>query len=133
MRKLKFRAYIRHLKVKCDIDRINFDKKEIGFAYNTYFSGESGYTFKFDEVDIAQFIGQKDKFGTEIFEGDIIRTEIKIDGNDTFEVKYEESVGMFVGKPHKKDGEAFTFSMMKPGLPRPQNIQIEIIGDIYNQ
>ncbi|HEA71008.1 hypothetical protein LCGC14_0405500 [marine sediment metagenome] len=133
MNKLKFRAHIKHLDLTWYVDRINFDTQEVVFIYQTYFTQGGEYIFKFGEVEIMQFIGLKDKDDIEIYEGDIIRTQIKIDGNDTFEIKYEESVGMFIGKPHKRDGEAFMFSMMKAGLPRPKNIQIEIIGDIYSQ
>lgn len=131
MRKLKFRAYIRHLDVAYEVDKINFDNKMVEFNMETYLSGKNTYGFSFDEVELMQFIGLKDKYGLEIFEGDIVKTDMKIDGNDTFEVKYEESIGMFVGKPCEESGKALTFDMMKARII-PKDIQVEIIGDIYS-
>lgn len=132
MRKLKFRVYVKNLDLTCEVDRINFDTQEVIFNYQTLLTVSEEYTFKFDEVELMQFIGIKDKYNREIFEGDIIKLDSPIDDNATFEVKYEPILAMFLGAPYKSSGKAFEFSMMKPGII-PRDFQIDIIGCIYNQ
>lgn len=62
MREAKFRAWEKFLKQMIPVDNIDFEQKMI----NT----ESAWRM-FDEIEIMQYTGLKDKNGKEIYEGDI--------------------------------------------------------------
>ena len=66
MREIRFRAWEKFLKQMIPVDNIDFEQKMI----NT----ESAWRM-FDEIEIMQYTGLKDKNGKEIYEGDILRDE----------------------------------------------------------
>jgi uncharacterized phage protein (TIGR01671 family) len=63
MREIKFRAWERYLKEIIPVENINFVNRMIntGSAWRL-----------FDEIDLMQYTGLKDKNGKEIYEGDIV-------------------------------------------------------------
>lgn len=63
MREIKFRAWEKNLKEIIPVHSIDFEKKMI----NT----ESAWRF-FNEIELMQYTGLKDKNGKEIYEGDIL-------------------------------------------------------------
>jgi uncharacterized phage protein (TIGR01671 family) len=66
VREIKYRAWEKSLKQMIPVDNIDFEKRMI----NT----ESAWRM-FDEIELMQYTGEKDKNGKEIYEGDIIRTQ----------------------------------------------------------
>jgi uncharacterized phage protein (TIGR01671 family) len=69
MRKIKFRAFERNLKEIIPVHNIDFEKRMINI--------ESAWRF-FDEIELMQYTGLKDKNGKEIYEGDILKVPVDI-------------------------------------------------------
>ncbi|SDM17947.1 YopX family protein [Bacillus sp. OK048] len=79
MREIKFRAWEKNLKEIIPVHNIDFEKKMI----NT----ESAWRF-FNEIDLMQYTGLKDKNGKEIYEGDIVKVNTNQYGVFKVEVRF---------------------------------------------
>lgn len=66
MREIKFRAWEKDLKEIIPVDDINFQRRQVNTQHVWRF---------FEEVELMQFTGLKDKNGKEIYEGDIVTSE----------------------------------------------------------
>lgn len=65
MREIKFRAWEKNLKEIIQVYNIDFENRLIN---------KDGVWRMFNEIELMQYTGLKDKNGREIYEGDIVRT-----------------------------------------------------------
>lgn len=81
MRDLKFRAFFKADKRIYEVASIDFANKEA-----TLWDEETGVSFEasFDEINLMQYTGLKDRNGREICESDILKDA----GGDIYEVRY---------------------------------------------
>jgi uncharacterized phage protein (TIGR01671 family) len=117
MREIKFRAYVEHLKWIVPVTDIYFDHQELECDLTS--EGDKSI-FSFDEVELMQYTGLKDKNGKEIYEGDLI----KVNGSEELDlVKYLD--GSYYGVNPKYH------NTLRYNLDYKTKDIAELIGNIY--
>ncbi|EJV42111.1 hypothetical protein IEK_05777 [Bacillus toyonensis] len=101
MREVKYKAYVKELNLVLPVLSIQFDfkKVEVPATYSKHIDTEY---FNFEQVELMQYTGLKDKNGNEIYDGDIVKISghpfqgsIDIDGN--YVVGYNELMELSCG------------------------------------
>lgn len=111
MREMKFRAWEKNLKEIILVDNIDFEKKMI----NT----DSAWRL-FDEVELMQYTGLKDKNDKEIYEGDIVLYDRNVHPSiDKLHYVVEWGTNGYVLNGYHNDFDNFGSEML------------EVVGNIY--
>lgn len=117
-----FRAWLKKEKEMIDVDEIHWDRGKFEFIGD-------GITFQrlANEVELMQSTGIKDKPGTEIFEGDIIKVTNE---NSWLEVvSYEKEKSMFVTEEINRNFKVPSSPFYE--LFNTTIFESEIVGNIY--
>lgn len=136
MREIKFRAFIKATQKIIDVEWIDFKNKQI--TYNSIDFKEFGLVeqTKFDEIELLEYTGLKDKNGQEIFEGDIVSFVVfdttgghQVDKEYKGVIKYQSGIYEVW-----KSNETEWFQLDGPFILNHvwlQDDEFEVVGNIY--
>ena len=113
----KFRAWDKETKTMIEVSSINFEEHLILGGYWEFGQTES---IKFDEIELMQSTGLKDKNGKEIFEGDILKSNKYITS-----VFYER--GAYCVKFRRTPNTTVTMNV----ISFIEKYKTKIVGNIY--
>lgn len=128
MANLKYRAWDKKLQMMLDVSLIDF-KKRVSVGEHWKF-GETNF-MSFDEIELMQSTGRKDKNDKEIFAGDILKVTDKVENKESWLeiVSYSKEKAMFVTEEvneHHKFPTTPLYDLFNTDL-----FVIEVIGNIY--
>ena len=119
MREIKFRAWLKEDKKMVNVETMDFTDKSIQYLkrseiINAYILRRES----FDDVELMQYTGLKDKNGKEIYERDIVVLN-NIENDNMCIVRYEHSSYRLEGWSLRED------------LSNVEDRFLEVVGNIY--
>lgn len=133
---VKFRAYLKLTKEIVNVEKIDFENKQIYFYKNN--SDRYLYVCDFKNIELMSFTGFYDKNGKEIYENDIINMHYFFDNHDPVSLGVYEDEDEFVGVVKhdlldgfhiydiENDSRAYFQWVQDPSE------ELEVIGNIFN-
>ena len=116
----KFRAWMKSIKWMCDVTNISFDSKFVDICQQGDTERYTEMSVEFDEIELMQSTGLKDKNGKEIFEGDIVKMSKDVYSKPT----YYEVVRHY--------GGAYRFESKQRGCELwLLHTDCEVVGNVY--
>ena len=145
MREIKFRAWHKGKKEIIDVEEIDFMNKVINYIENDYENNRQEIIGAyFEDIELMEYTGLKDKNGKEIYEGDVVKLihtgiEISADRLEDLKrfvgiIKYENGIfkivrtekslieSKYFEMEQKKVSEIFIYSKL---------YDLEVVGNIY--
>ena len=121
MREIKFRAWLKEKKEIVDVEEIDFMNKVINYIDNDYENNRQEIRGAyFEDIELMQYTGLKDKNNKEIYEGDVLSN-----GNDEKPYKVIFENGSFRAE-FEGDFEEYSFYLIDIVAQH-----CEIVGNIY--
>lgn len=124
MRKIKCKAYIKHLKKLVPVDVIDFLNEEV--EVNTSEDGGASI-YRFDEIELMRYTELTDKNGKEIYEGDILKISNPYVGDIISEVVWGGAEYPAFDLPNYDGDTMNAFSAIQFN----GEDEMEVIGNIY--
>lgn len=119
MREIKFIAWLKYEEKIVDVEGIDFMNKVINYIYNDYENnGQEIIGAYFEDIELMEYTGLKDKNNKEIYEGDIVIHHSKM-----CKIIFNVEEARFV----LRDDE---FELEIP-FTNNNNKRMEIVGNIY--
>ena len=126
MREIKFRAWLKEDKKMVNVETMDFADKSMQYLEKSEIV--NAYLLRrviFDDIELMQYTGLKDKNGKEIYEGDIIKYKFPYDRrikhiSPVFYMESQASYGVL--DIYKNEIPLYTIST---------NNYFEVIGNIY--
>lgn len=125
MRETKFRAWLKEDKKMVNVETMDFTDKSIQYLKKSEIN--NAYILRresFDDVELMQYTGLKDKNGKEIYEGDIVLVE---SGGilTRYKTVVEFKEGALIASLISEENHFYIFN---PGF---DSNDFEVIGNIY--
>lgn len=128
-RDIKFRVWLKKQNKMVEVHKINFQDRVI-----THYLDDLPFPTlikcSFDDVELMQYTGLKDKNGKEIYEGDIIDIHQTVNGQNLFVVEITNT-GLVIPRYAYKQGFKYQYDIRELLEVNEYDKEIEIIGNIY--
>lgn len=129
-REIKFRAWLKKQKKMVEVHKIDFQDRVI-----THYLDDLPFPTlikcSFDDVELMQYTGIKDKNGKEIYEGDIIDIHQTVNGRNLFVVEITNT-GLVIPRYAYKQGFKYQYDIRELLEVNEYDKEIEVIGNIYD-